>query len=365
MENEITTDEIDNFDIYSEEIIEQFSNSMFALQMQDLQNSEQVLNKAKIAYNIMKDKIDGEELLVCNIFMGFIELSTRLLRSIFYTFDERFKKASEELIEAKKICKKVNTSFNSIETPNDIESEGYFWLFKFITIFFERIIDTSYGITEKTLESINGKYIDEILMFQIAAQELRKINELEINNSDAESNNIIIGMIAFLNRLAEIYEKKAERIEEKRKTIEYLKPIDKNVFIAHGHNIGALRELEKMLQKEFNINPIILIDELDRGNTIIENIEQYGSKCCFSFIIISHDDWVINDKKKSFQARPNVLFELGWFCGRYGRSKVRILKQKDTLIPSDLNGLITFDFNENINELFLKIKTDLITAGIL
>src|SRR5829696_9364294 len=88
------------------------------------------------------------------------------------------------------------------------------------------------------------------------------------------------------------------------------------------------------------------------GKTVIEKFEHYGRLCAFAFVIITPDDWVENNSKKYFQARPNVLFKLGWFCGRYGRDNVRILRQEETPLPSDLNGLITIDFNKQLEEVY-------------
>ncbi|MET0754225.1 MAG: TIR domain-containing protein, partial [Pyrinomonadaceae bacterium] len=99
--------------------------------------------------------------------------------------------------------------------------------------------------------------------------------------------------------------------------------------------------------------------------TIIEKFEHYGRICAFAFVLVTPDDTVTVDEATYFQARPNVLFELGWFCGRYGRAKVRILNQKKTPLPSDLHGLETYEFDEKISEISENIKADLINAGIL
>lgn len=81
--------------------------------------------------------------------------------------------------------------------------------------------------------------------------------------------------------------------------------------------------------------------------------------------MVTPDDFVENKKKKYYQGRPNVLFELGWFCGRFGRDKVRILRQRDTQLPSDLNGLVTIDFYEKLEEVYRKITFDLEYNGII
>ena len=119
------------------------------------------------------------------------------------------------------------------------------------------------------------------------------------------------------------------------------------------------------MEKNFNITPIILSEKPNRGKTIIEQIELYGMRSAFAFSIFTPDDWVKRNEDEYFQARPNVLFELGWFCGRYGREKVRIIKKKGTKLPSDLGGLITINYNENIDEVFLRIKEELEEFGLV
>ena len=201
--------------------------------------------------------------------------------------------------------------------------------------------------------------------FVMRVIEMRKMNDYNFGTVNYDNNDLLVMMVGMLNRFAEVYEKKVERLEEKRKKIEFLPPTDKRVFIVHGHSEGILRELKEILKNTFGIEPIILNDELDNGNTVIEKFEHYGRLCAFAFVIVTPDDWVENKKRKYFQARPNVLFELGWFCGRYGRDKVRILRQKDTPLPSDLNGIVTIDFNEKLEEVFRRINRDLESAGVL
>ena len=348
-------------------IMEQFIAAMTALQFQDIQSSEQALIKSKIIYKNLEVAANHEDNDFLKIIVGFIEITSRFLKSNFYLADERFKKAMEELVAAKQICEEVSDDFKSF-TPELIEEydeDGMFSAVKFLYAFYEHIIVVMHGITQKSLEQKEGKYIDEIEINRMAAIALRKFDFQSHYMSNPELSNIATGSVAMLNRIADTFDKKVERLEEKRKVIEFLRPVDKKIFIVHGHNEGALRELKEMLENNFKIDPIILREEMDKGKTVIEKIEEYGRQCAFAFVIITPDDIVENKKKKSFQARPNVLFELGWFCGRYGRSKVRILRQQGTSLPSDLSGLITCDFNEKISEIFLNIKADLESVGIL
>jgi len=43
---------------------------------------------------------------------------------------------------------------------------------------------------------------------------------------------------------------------------------------------------------------------------------------------------------KEKRARPNVIFEFGYFVGKLGRNRVCCLYKGDVSLPSDLGGLI-------------------------
>ena len=102
----------------------------------------------------------------------------------------------------------------------------------------------------------------------------------------------------------------------------------KDVFIIHGHNEAKRRELESLLKEKFKLNPIILIDKPDQGMTIIEKFEKYACNCSYAFALFTPDDIITSGKQQYFQARPNVIFELGWFYANLGRSRVCILDQE-------------------------------------
>ena len=65
------------------------------------------------------------------------------------------------------------------------------------------------------------------------------------------------------------------------------------------------------------------------------------------------------------QARPNVIFELGWFYGRLGRDRVCILYRKGTSIPSDLGGIGRGEFTDSVEEKIIEIEAELEAAGLL
>ena len=141
----------------------------------------------------------------------------------------------------------------------------------------------------------------------------------------------------------------------------------KNVFIVHGHNEAKRRELEKLLKEKFDLNPIVLLEQPDQGLTIIEKFEKYAVDCSFAFALFTPDDIVIKGEQQYFQARPNVIFELGWFYAKLGRSRVCILDQasEESKIFSDLQGVIRMQFNDNISEKYMEIERELKSLGII
>jgi predicted nucleotide-binding protein len=142
--------------------------------------------------------------------------------------------------------------------------------------------------------------------------------------------------------------------------------INKNIFIIHGHDEAKWRELEKLLKHDFGLNPFILSELPDLGKTIIEKFEHYANECCYAFAIFTPDDIIENNGIKYFQARPNVIFELGWFCSFLGRDKVCILFKEgaNTSIFSDFQGVIQKRFSNSISEVYRDIKLELNSAGI-
>jgi predicted nucleotide-binding protein len=139
----------------------------------------------------------------------------------------------------------------------------------------------------------------------------------------------------------------------------------KKVFIIHGRDEVSTLQLQKLLRDEWNLESLVLKDKPPRGRTLIEKFEEEAQKTDFAFAIYTADDTIKLADGEYFQARPNTIFELGWFYGRLGRNKVCILFKKGTKINSDLNGINTIEFDKTIQEKVLDIKAELKDAGII
>ncbi len=341
-----------------------YNQSIQTLTTMDVYLAEQSLSNATNAFRYIEANLSTNDSLPYKIMFKQIDVTVNFVRSLNLFNEERFQKALESLRHADEICDKALEAFKSLHhsfrtNPNFSYMlpvlQNYFY-------YFDLMLDGNKLLIETEIAKAENKFVDEHQVYLKIAEGFKKVNSIQF-----EQDAMQLGMLFTkkINLFARQLELKAERLEEKRKIIQYMRPYDKKVFIVHGHNHNVLGELESMLRDTFHLDPIILTKKSDNGNTIIEKFEHYAKECAFAFVIVTPDDAVENNGKQYFQGRPNVLFELGWFCGRYGRNKVRILKQRNTELPSDLNGLVNINFQDSLQEVFQRIYVDLIDAGIV
>lgn len=142
------------------------------------------------------------------------------------------------------------------------------------------------------------------------------------------------------------------------------------VFVVHGHDQSLKIDVERFLH-EIGLTPVVLHREADEGATIIEKFEKH-SDVGFAFILLTPDevsyttdqiDKPDSDKNIELRARPNVIFEFGYFVGKLGRNRVCCLHKGDVVVPSDLNGLIYKKVYESIDPQAFAIIKELKAAG--
>ena len=179
--------------------------------------------------------------------------------------------------------------------------------------------------------------------------------------------------IGFLRSLVEELEKHPEDVlsvpmpsNEKEAIVHAPQPTSsRTVFIIHGHDELNRLRLEKLLRERWGLEHTILLSEAGKGRTLIEKFEEEAQRAAFAIALFTSDDLIEIEGTQYTQARPNVIFELGWFYGRLGRSRVCILFQRTAKIPSDLNGITTIEFDNSIEERVTEIERELKEAGIL
>jgi predicted nucleotide-binding protein len=125
-------------------------------------------------------------------------------------------------------------------------------------------------------------------------------------------------------------------------------------FIVHGHDEAAKLALKNYLQNRLSFaEPTILHEQPNLGRTIIEKLEDHASDVDLVFVLLTPDDKMsksVDSNENKRRARQNVIFELGFFLGTYGRlsGRVLLLHKGPLDLPSDLSGIIYIDISNGI-----------------
>ena len=139
----------------------------------------------------------------------------------------------------------------------------------------------------------------------------------------------------------------------------------KNIFIIHGHDELNLEKLQNLLFK-FNLIPLTMGEyQTFSSITIIEKFEKLSAKCKYAIALCTPDDLIQKDDKQFYQPRPNVLYEIGWFCGKFGRNKVMILVKEGTEIFSDFQGVLQVRFKSTVKECYSDLHLALKSQHLL
>ena len=164
--------------------------------------------------------------------------------------------------------------------------------------------------------------------------------------TEQEKQNDYLSRLRDMKSLLESYKEELQMLSGGSiETETNSKTLANKVFIIHGHDAVALEQLQKTLKGIWNLETIILKDEPGTGRTLIEKFEEEAKRTSYAFAIITPDDTIRIPDTEYFQARPNVIFELGWFYGNLGRNKVCILFKKGTTMHSDLDGISRIEFS--------------------
>jgi CheY-like chemotaxis protein len=125
-------------------------------------------------------------------------------------------------------------------------------------------------------------------------------------------------------------------------------------LIVHGRDETTKLEVKNFLQNTLGLpEPIILHERPNLGRTLIEKFEDLAATVDLAFVLLTPDDPPADpyssdlDKRR---ARQNVILELGYFLGAFGRRSGRVfLLYKGPLeLPSDLSGVVYVDICNGI-----------------
>ena len=132
------------------------------------------------------------------------------------------------------------------------------------------------------------------------------------------------------------------------------KPMLSKVFVVYGHDTTARADLEAMLRR-WRLEPLILDQLPNEGQTIIEKLEKATGEAKFAIVLATPDDEghrAGHEDEKAFRARQNVVLELGMMLALLGRRNVAVvMKQQDTMErPSDIQGRIYIPFKDSLQK---------------
>ena len=140
------------------------------------------------------------------------------------------------------------------------------------------------------------------------------------------------------------------------------------IFVVHGHDTGALEQLELVLRR-LGLDPYILQNNDGESKTLIEALEQRIYKeAAFGIVLLTPDDFGYpkskTDEDRQPRARQNVILELGMVLASLGRERMVLLKKGALELPTDVSGVICLEFNEHVKEVAVKLATRMKGAGI-
>jgi predicted nucleotide-binding protein len=126
----------------------------------------------------------------------------------------------------------------------------------------------------------------------------------------------------------------------------------------------VVRDLQHYVQNVLGLgNPIILRDRQSGGETIIEKFEREAAAVRLVFVVMTPDDVgnLAAETTPSPRVRQNVIFELGYFIGRLGRTSGRVilLSAGDVDLPSDITRVIQIDIGNGIEAAGEEIRREL------
>jgi len=140
----------------------------------------------------------------------------------------------------------------------------------------------------------------------------------------------------------------------------------KRVFIVHGHN-DAIKESVARFVEKLGLAAIVLHELPNEGKTIIEKFES-NSQVDYAVVLLTADDEGSARRSRgvsemSPRARQNVVFELGFFSAKLGRSRVAVLYEEGVEIPSDFSGILYIPIDASGVWRF-QLAKELKTAGL-
>jgi hypothetical protein len=136
------------------------------------------------------------------------------------------------------------------------------------------------------------------------------------------------------------------------------------VFIVHGRDVAVREEVARFVDR-LGLEPVILHEQPNQGRTILTKFQEEAGRAKFAIVLLTGDDRggiATSDKTEyALRARQNVVFEFGFFAGKFGLDRVCALMKGPIEKPSDIDGLVYVSLDADWK---LQLAREINTAGL-
>ena len=184
-----------------------------------------------------------------------------------------------------------------------------------------------------------------------AAQPGQRRSASVIASSDAlvatlhEQDLVLLGE-RFPDIWRQIARELARRLLERNRFIAMSREKIRVFIVSSVEALPIARAVENAFEHD-NFHVVLWPNDVFRiANYPIEDLERELEVADFAVAIAQPDDLVNVRKRKRPAPRDNVIFELGFFMGRLGRTRAILMEPKgeDVKLPTDLKGVTTISY---------------------
>jgi len=334
-----------------EQMQELVQKAAMTMVLQDVPKARECANLARGIFEDARDTYSKDDLAALDLLCGFACFYEPLASALVMQAEGRYTEALSRIDEAIQRCKQLQQSCTELgELPD----------YKDLVVSIEPVLRPfpallrgSRNSIEAELFGFQGNIEEYLRLLGNAVIEYRTVNTLR-----PSANPTFRQLVQYCSELADRLETRSRNFEPMLRTVRYMTPSGHKILIIHGRNEGKWRELKDLLEAR-RLEVVVIEEMADAGAVLMDKCIKYASECCFAIALFTPDDMVKAGESSVFQPRPNVLFELGWFYGRFGPNRVLILKQEGAGVPSDLGGVLTKNFQTNVKEVITDIEKEL------
>ncbi|MBC8416126.1 MAG: nucleotide-binding protein [Candidatus Cloacimonetes bacterium] len=170
----------------------------------------------------------------------------------------------------------------------------------------------------------------------------------DYSSSEWTIGRILISDLKLDEKTAKLYKDIEEKLNKlnsikislgvlESKTEETTESAKNKVFYVHGTDCEITMKVLAFL-KDIGLEPIILKDLAGAGKTLIDEV-QNQSDVKYAIALLTPDNvGGVYSEELQFRATQNVILEVGFFVGKYGRKNVSTLHHEDIELPADYHG---------------------------